>query len=66
MKPWLFTLNDSHTMAQVTYDQIRDFFVNQLHIAEEDLNWEGMNFSLQAEAGMDWNLTAVTYALNAY
>lgn len=66
MKPWLFTLNDSHTMAQVTYDQIRDFFVNQLHIAEEDLNWEGMNFSLQAEAGMDWNLIAVTYALNAY
>jgi hypothetical protein len=64
MKPWLFSLNDSHTMAQVTYEQIRDFFVDHLQVDEADLNWEGMNFSLQFESGMKYSVTAVTYALD--
>ncbi|MCR5743558.1 MAG: hypothetical protein K6F92_07575 [Lachnospiraceae bacterium] len=65
-KGYLFMLNDSHTMAQVTYDEIVNYLVNFYGVDEADLNWEGLNFSLQCEAGMTWSVSAVTYATDAY
>lgn len=74
-KGMLWTLNDSHNMAQATYEEIMSYienvYANNDKILDADGNpvgmdqfsWEG-NFGFQAEAGMAWKLSAVTYSLD--
>jgi hypothetical protein len=68
-KGHLFAVNDSFTMAQVTYEEIvqyiADHYADSLPegVTAQDIKWDG-NFGFQAEAGMKWSLTAVTYALD--
>jgi hypothetical protein len=57
----LFTINDSNNIAQVTYEQIENFIKEVYEVDEVD--WSG-NYAFQAEAGMAWSLSAVTYALD--
>lgn len=68
-KGHLFAVNDSFTMAQVTYEEIVQYIADKYAdklpegVTAEDIVWDG-NFGFQAEAGMKWTLNAVTYALD--
>lgn len=57
----LFRTNDSNTMAQITFEEIEQFIKDVYGV--DDIDWSG-NYSIQAEAGMPWTLSAVTYALD--
>lgn len=57
----VFRINDSNTMAQVTFEEIEKFIKDVYGV--ENVDWSG-NYSIQAEAGMKWSLSAVTYALD--
>ncbi len=56
-----FATNDSNTMAQITFEEIEQFIADVYGV--DDIDWSG-NYSIQAEAGMTWSLSAVTYALD--
>lgn len=74
-KTHLWTLNNSHNMAQATYEEIMTYIEENYAkndkikdadgnvIGMDDFKWEG-NFGFQAEAGMAWKLNAVTYSLD--
>jgi hypothetical protein len=57
----LFATNDSNNIAQITYEEIVEFIKEVYGV--EDIDWSG-NYALQAESGMAWSLSAVTYALD--
>ncbi len=57
----VFRTNDSNTMAQITFEEIEQFIKDVYGV--DDIDWSG-NYSIQAEAGMPWSLSAVTYALD--
>lgn len=57
----VFRTNDSNNMAQITFEEIEQFIKDVYGV--EDVDWSG-NYSIQAEAGMAWSLSAVTYALD--
>jgi hypothetical protein len=55
-------INDSRTMCQITYDDIKDFMESKSGMSIDELDLANRDFMFQLESDGSWSVSCMTYA----